>query len=304
MDKPPQKPEEARFYVTVSNEVQGPYDLDFIEAMVLSGIYLPDVSVCKEGSEVWNSLGGVRPATLPAEPTQVAPVSIRCPTPSKSNRARNVLIGGGGIAFIVILFAVIKSSTPASKTGYEGYDSSATATPSPFDPDAYLAQKRSEQAGPWTKYAPSKGSDYPATATPSPFDPDAYLAQKRSEQAGPWTEYTANSGASNAHYAKFDGKTYRVSDSDNDALLLYQYGIESKARALQASKSDEKELGDEIEGGRTYVVKTDQNAVDRFNEKVNRYNALSEQIDRQVQEYNALVDSYNAKLVRVGTPVQ
>jgi hypothetical protein len=268
MNKPPQLSEEGRFYVTVSNEVQGPYDLDFIEAMVLSGIFPPDLPVCREGSKEWKALGGVRQAPLPPEPVKAAPAPIRFNlTPPKSNNTRNVLIGAGVAALIVILLAVISSSSPSNRTG-------------------------------------TGGADYPPKPAPIAFDPDAYLAQKGMTQTGPWTKYAPSPTESDAHYLKFDGKTYEVSDSDDASLKIQQNEMETKARALDESKSEAKELGDEIERERAFLDRTDQDAVDRFNQKVDRYNALGEQVDRQLGEYNAMVDSYNAELVRVGTPVQ
>jgi len=284
MDKPPQKTEERRFYVTVSNEVQGPYDLDFIEAMVLSGIYPPDVPVCREGSEEWKALEGVRPADLPPEPVKAAPAPIHVnPMPSKDNNARNVLIGAGVVAFIVILLAVINSSSTGGGT--------QSATPAYSPPP--VSQQASQASGGTTA-----GSDAA----------EAWLKANGFAHGGSNSPSVADTGGytptPSPSYLEFKGKTYRVSDSDNLALQARQDEMAPKARALETAKAEAKELGDEIKRDRALLDNTDQGAVDRFNEKVDRCNALGDQIERQVQEYNAMVDSYNAELVRVGTPVQ
>jgi len=110
MDEPPQEPNERMFYGTVSKEVEGPCDLDFIEAMVLSGIYPQDVTVCREESEEWNAPGDIRPA-LPPEPVKATPSRIDLnPMPLRKNDVRNVLIGAGAVAFIVIPSTMVNPS--------------------------------------------------------------------------------------------------------------------------------------------------------------------------------------------------
>ena len=284
MDKPSQKPEEGRFYVTVSNAVQGPYDLDFIEAMVLSGIYPPGVPVCREGSEEWKALEGVRPADLPPEPVKAAPAPLRAtPMPSTNNNSRNVLIVAGIVIFIVILLAVNNSSSTGG--------SAQSATPAYSQPQE--RQPTSQTSG---------GSTAGSAAA------EAWLKTNGFAHGGSNSPSTADVGSYTPtpppSYLQFNGKTYRVSDSDNIALEARQDEMDPKARALETAKAEAKELGDEIKRGRSFLDNTDQGAVDRFNEKVDRYNALNEQVERQVQEYNAMVDAYNAELVRVGTPVQ
>ena len=316
MDKPPQKPEEERFYVTVSNAVQGPYDLDFIEAMVLSGIYPPGVPVCREGSEEWKALEGVRPADLPPEPVKAAPAPIRAtPMPSTNNNSRNVLIVAGIVIFIVILLAVNNSSS----TG--GSAQSATPAYSPPQAAGGIAPRNSvvdawnkdqSEADTWRRLRDAErqaqslsvaairdkshalgtlpfGNDTPsALATPD-------FPQSQEGSASPTPAHS---------FVKFGGKTYRVSNSDYWALQRRQDEMAPKGRALEASQSRAKELGDEIERERASLDNTDQAAVDRFNEKVDRYNTLHGDVEQQLTEYNALVDAYNAELVRVGTPVQ
>lgn len=308
MDKPPQKPEEGRFYVTVSNAVQGPYDLDFIEAMVLSGIYPPEVPVCREGSQEWKALGGVRPADLPPEPVKAAPAPIRAaPMPSKNNNARNVLIVAGIVAGIVVLLAVNNSSSMGGSA-----QSATTAYSPPQEPASQTSggsTAGAATAAPWMKefnrltQDKSSGPNSAGAAAA-----EAWLRANGFAHGGSNGPSTADAGSytptPSPSYLQFNGKTYRVSESDNIALQARQDEMAPKSRALEASQSNAKELGDEIERERASLDNTDQAAVDRFNEKVDRYNTLHGEIEQQLNEYNALVDAYNAELVRVGTPVQ
>lgn len=50
-----EKPE-ARYYVTLDGQVRGPFGLELIEAMVLSGNFPAGVPVCKVGSQEWSPL--------------------------------------------------------------------------------------------------------------------------------------------------------------------------------------------------------------------------------------------------------
>jgi hypothetical protein len=47
---------------------------------------------------------------------------------------------------------------------------------------------------------------------------------------------------------------------------------------------------------RAYLDRNRQSAVDNFNQKVNRYNAVIEQVRAQEQTVKQLVESYNMKL--------
>lgn len=111
MDEPHQKPNEGRFYATVSDEVEVPYDLDFVETMVLSGLYPSDVTVRREEPEEWNALGGIH-LGLPPEPVKPTPPPICLnPMPPRNNDTRYFLIGTGTAAFIVILSGIVNPSS-------------------------------------------------------------------------------------------------------------------------------------------------------------------------------------------------
>jgi hypothetical protein len=69
--------------------------------------------------------------------------------------------------------------------------------------------------------------------------------------------------------------------------------------ALKAARSEENRT---IEGERATLDNTDQNALDQFNAQVDRYNAGSDTLDKDIDAYNAAVDDHNSYLVRVGTP--
>jgi len=87
----------ARYYVTHEGRVRGPFDLDLIEAMVMSGNFPPNIPVCKAGSQEWSLLP---PTTL----SRVPALTIKQPSCSSKP-------GGSNLALVVVgsivtLFAV------------------------------------------------------------------------------------------------------------------------------------------------------------------------------------------------------
>ena len=278
MDESPKTSKPARYYVAHSNEVQGPYDLEFIEAMVLSNIYPPGVLICREGSQNWSPLPGVRPTALPAQlpsqpqnttrtplPLNTPTFRVPTPTPPKSKISGGLIFT---IAVIVIaLVSVLNNSTPKPKAA--AYSPSTVSTPYPTTYSTPYSTPYSQTVTAWV---PPR--QYYAVSTPTP------------------------------HYASFNGQTYRVSDSDNRFLEQRQSLIEAGATDLAQARANAKELGNEIELERAILDRTSDYAVDNFNAKVNRYNAAEAALESQIQQYNSMVDSYNAELVRVGTPVR
>jgi GYF domain 2 len=109
---------DGRYYVTVEGQVRGPFDLDLIEAMVLSGNFPPGVPVCKVGSQEWSPLP---PSPRAATPTWTAG------QPTKSNRSGGTKrVGAVVVGIIVILFVV-----GAFLNNQQGTQPSAAQQPAP-----------------------------------------------------------------------------------------------------------------------------------------------------------------------------
>jgi hypothetical protein len=72
--------------------------------------------------------------------------------------------------------------------------------------------------------------------------------------------------------------------------------IESDRSAANALESQVEELGREIESERLSLDRTSQSALDQFNARVDRYNALVGQAKAATAAFNQKVDRYNAKL--------
>ena len=83
-------------------------------------------------------------------------------------------------------------------------------------------------------------------------------------------------------------------------LDIENAGIESDRANVEAMEARIDQLGREIERERPFVDNTSQFALDQFNEKVRRYNALNDDAKIAIAAFNKKVNDYNAKLGQYG----
>lgn len=96
------------------------------------------------------------------------------------------------------------------------------------------------------------------------------------------------------------GNVYRVPSSVSSTLDSEKAEIEAERATLESLKTQIETLGREIERDRVYFDRTSRDAVDEFNAKVGRYNALVQQAKTANAAFNEKVDNYNAKLQLYG----
>lgn len=137
-------------------------------------------------------------------------------------------------------------------------------------------------------------SPSPSSYTPPPQSTPAYTPSSGTPSAPIYTPPpTFDDGNS-------DGKVYRVPSSVSSTLDSEKAEIESERTTLEALGTQIETLGREIERDRIYLDRTSQFALDAFNSKVDRYNALNQRAKLANAAFNEKVDSYNAKLQRYG----
>lgn len=93
---------------------------------------------------------------------------------------------------------------------------------------------------------------------------------------------------------------HRVPSSVSSTLDQEKAEIETDRTALQALDAQIEKLGREIESDRLTLDTSSQSAVDDFNAKVDRYNALVQKDKTATAAFNERVDNYNAKLRQYG----
>lgn len=96
------------------------------------------------------------------------------------------------------------------------------------------------------------------------------------------------------------GNVYRIPNSESSTLNSEKAEIESERATLEALEAQVERLGREIDTDRIYLDRTRQYAVDLFNAKVARYNAMAQSAKGANAAFNEKVDAYNAKLRSYG----
>jgi len=121
---------DARYYVTHDGRVRGPFDLDLIEAMVMSGNFPPNIPVCKAGSQEWSPLPP-NLQTLTRVPALAAEQPNQSTRSGGSKRGFAVVIG-----VIITLFAVgaVLNNRSKSRTQQNVEQPALTYTSSPTPP--------------------------------------------------------------------------------------------------------------------------------------------------------------------------
>jgi hypothetical protein len=97
------------------------------------------------------------------------------------------------------------------------------------------------------------------------------------------------------------GNTYSVPNHEYNRLLMMKSALTPKQVRIQTLQAQQEALGASIERSRRSLDSTSQYEVDEYNQMVNRYNALNEEIKPLINEFNREVDRFNSELERVGT---
>ncbi len=269
------------YLVRHQEKVLGPFGTDFIEAMVMSGVYPASVSVQKVGTTIWMPFSNVisghntpiimgQNASLAVMPTTITsnPTSKRKPSPSK--KIENVvawLVGSFGVLVVLWIIGTVASSGSRTKAR------------------ASSVVETSNAAAPTTRTEASETSK------------NQYSSPSRASRPPAITEDTGQI------YRDAYGRTYRVSNSDYSRLLSMKSALTTKQTSLNAEKTRLKALSAELDQDRLYLDQTSQYAVDAFNRKVGQVNNLNDRMQFSVNDFNKDVDAFNTELERVGTPI-
>jgi hypothetical protein len=288
MALPESSPGQSLYYAAINGRERGPYQLAFIEALVLSGQCGADVQVRKEAATHWvklNSMTEPPPIPLPPKPSPVAPPSIpniptRKPTPPFLAQLKELGWGVLKVGCVILAFmgsAAIKSCNSSSRVQTPTYSSYTAPVATPYTPPQTYTPPAADYTPPQTSPTPDQGA-----VTPSPTIPS---------QAA--TTYSVLDSS---------GRSYRVSLSDyrilgdKEAALTLTLGVINSLKAERAIETRQ------IETARTYLDNTDQTAVDSFNAKVDSYNQRGDTLQQKIDSYNAGVKDHNDYLLQVGTP--
>lgn len=255
-------PSPPRYFVSHNGQIKGPFDLDMIEAFILSGHYEEGVRIRAEGADQWTS----HFATTKTSPPPI-PVTPKAGDSAQSPRIPKwVFIGVG----VFVLMLLIKFNTGETEP----------AAAAPFDPAAsglLPVDAPKITTGPKPAFDPSKPFeviDEPATARPS----------------------------TDVIYRDTNGRTYRVPRSAYLRLSELRTAIDKEEAAISAIQAGQKRQSDNIEARRMYLDRTSQYEIDSFNATIDSLNAAQARLQHRIDVFNLRVDAFNAELERVGTP--
>jgi hypothetical protein len=102
-------------------------------------------------------------------------------------------------------------------------------------------------------------------------------------------------------YRDASGRSYRVSSADYNRLVVMKSALTPKSDRIDRYKQERQALSSQLESDRITLDQTSQYAVDSFNSKINRLNAMNGPLQNLVDDFNRDVDAFNAELARVGT---
>jgi hypothetical protein len=289
-------PPNSTYYVLNKGTVQGPYELPFIEALVLAGQLPRDVNLSKDGKIAWERLDVLTLPPLPPNRGAALPpgILLNDPPPIRGSVAPPATprpSGGVKVPGCLITFAILVGI---------GAISSWLKQPS-YQPPAY--QPTAEPAAAQTQDPTVQQSTLVQPAADASTSPQAVPAttafgdpvvQPTVQTPPPVTTYQMT-GA--------NGKLYRIPHSEYQILEPRKQQLDTTSTQIEKYRAYVDSLSTKVDADRASLDNTDATAVSAFNDEVDSYNAAHARLGTAIDSYNQSVDSYNADLDRYGTPV-
>jgi hypothetical protein len=199
--------------------------------------------------------------------------AIRANNPLSGSSLNHIPTGTGCLIIIISTFAIIGFMGISLRLGNGSHSSNRTSSTS----------------------TPSEPTQQPAYSLSTP--PSAPTRTSYSPPAPPPTRTVVNHTVADG---KSDSKTYRISNSHSAELSADEHAIELARSRFKAREKALEDLRNEIDAERPFLSTREKWAVEAFNRKVQRHNALAAETRESLSEFNALVNQYNSKLERYG----
>ncbi len=260
-----QNEQTPRYLVRDQGEISGPFELNFIEGMVLGGVFPNTVELQKEGSGAWSRFRGVGHLSSSGIDVTVnsgdgrsgnSSVSPATKKPNSSSEVSwlGLVFGITAILAVVLFYIVASSKSDARKAA-----------------DAQKSAETPKESVKWSNRA-------------SPIPPVKPIVEENT---------TIYRGA--------NGQTYRVPNSAYSRLLSMQTDLRVTLGGLNTKEKELSDLSRKIENDRFKLDQTSQRQVDSFNDSVQTLNSRNQALRREFDSYNRKVDAFNSELERVGT---
>lgn len=278
-----------RYFASHDGDVKGPFDLDMIEAFILSGHYPHDLQICAEGSKEWT--GHAFGIKVPSSPSSGPPAQ---PVGSKpSGGIPKWVLWGGGIFGVFILMKMLIEMFIGESTSSPRSSSYTPSAP------AYTTTSTAKSA------AARSAANPPSAAIEDkpPFDPTKPFESVSLSKTNKFTSGSAPT-PDDVVYKDLQGRSFRVSNSDYVRLSKQRDALTAEDSIISADQSKIDAYRNSLERERSYLNRTNGAEIDNFNTKIDRLNSANTELKRRWDAYNRRVDAFNSELSRVGTPIR
>jgi|GEM_PF-5501277 len=330
---------EVLYLVKHAGKVQGPFPAHFIAGMIEADVYSPTISVQREGETSWVPFASLK-LDLPGSDTAARTLqnsSQESEIPSASVINHKALAGVFIAVFLLSTWIAAQNPPAKNITAHAAQQ----ATPSSSKPLEQTRDDRSPATSPsyassdsstsyssygTPSYTDKKTPDYvPPPAPSSPYKnsinvpldggfrpPTTTYRPKESSSYDPYGDTSSTSPLESSYenapeqrsVAGADGRSYRVSDADYIELRLMRSAVEKKKEKVEAGRAELAAEDKKLTRAKRQVDRTDKREVTAYNKKVAELNAMQAELELLRDSFNEDVDAYNAKLVRVGTPIE
>lgn len=270
-----------QYLVHHQGQIQGPFGVDFIEAMVISGVYPSSVVVERPNTSErlpFSELMAVADFGLPS----------RKSPQSKKTKPETAVAWIVGVFGVCVLLWIINLFTSSKKPE----SSSSTARNDWSNPR--LVHNQVESGSPT-----SAGTNHSPATSKNTYAPTRVSPPSQARASSRPSYIPADDSKI---YRDASGRSYRVSSADYNRLVVMKSALTPKSDRIDRYKQERQTLSSQIEIDRISLDQTSQYAVDSFNSKINRLNAMNGPLRNLVDDFNRDVDAFNAELARVGTP--
>ena len=275
-------------------KTEGPFTADFIEAMIMSGVYPPSVIVESSVTSKKTKFEDISAAqqACPSPESTTATGQREPSANSMQQGATNsspmkifyVVIVVIGIASIAWIFSINNTSVSSNKS--KSVKSSITPIKTTYTPKKKTSTlhssksntSRSRYSKPTSGHSKSSSRYSIPSVTPSPANTMLYR-----------DEY---------------GRTYRLSDYDYRRLSIMKSSLSAKSTSVGFEKSRLSSMANEVDRARIGLDRTSQYAIDSFNRKVGQVNTMNRRVQNLVDDYNQDVNAFNRELESVGTLIR
>lgn len=261
-----------QFLVHHQGRIEGPFDVDFIEAMIMAGVYPDSVILEQTATSLKAPLAQFRPDRKNPKPPKGSPTNSN---PRKTGSGRKKTTPAivmaqvlAGVAILVAIFGTVIVATSKKPQNPDYYSSPVTpSTRTTTTPSTWPATKTTQ----------------PTYSTPSPRIPSPL--------------------AETMVYRDASGRTYRVSTSDYNRLSILRAALSEKENLLNMEQKSLDSMHTELQRAQTTLDRYSQTSIDAYNRMVNQVNSFSASVQSLIDDYNRDVDYFNAELERVGRPI-